>query len=61
MSDSLLTCSVNMGSMLLNTHRKFELNSEENMIIINDLVKGHMKKGQRHSEFFIEDLSIFTI
>lgn len=60
MSDPLLICSVKMASMLLNTHRKFELNSE-NMIIINDLVKGPMKKDQRNSELFIEDLSIFTI
>lgn len=31
------------------------------MTIVNDLEKGPMKKGQRHSELFREELSVFPI
>lgn len=57
----VLMCSANMGSLLLKRHEKFGLGPEENVTIINDLEKRPMKKGQRNSELFREDLSIFTI
>lgn len=53
--------SAKMGSLLLKRHREFGLGPEENMTIINDLEEGPMKKGQRNSELFREELSTFTI
>lgn len=53
--------SAKIGSLLLKRHREFGQGPEENMIIINDLEEGPMKKGQRNSEVFREELSIFTI
>ena len=53
--------SARMGSLLLKRHGEFGLDPEENMTIINDLEKGPMKKGQRNSELFREELNIFTV